>query len=227
LEHHDPDGPEFLAMITDLESYFVRRFICGLTTKNYNRIFLQRILAEMIAEKTTDPAILRTKLLELDGDSQRWPDNDSFKIAWSRRQLYEGRSTRKVRAVLEALEFSLRTAKQEFLPELELLSVEHVLPQEWKAEDYPLPADTSEAKEARKRLLHSLGNLTLVTPGFNSSLSNKAFNIKCPELIANSSLMLNAYFQRFKPDDKWGESSIIARADSLFGRALSIWPYPS
>jgi hypothetical protein len=227
LEHQAPDSPEFLAMIGDMESYFVRRFICGLTTKAYNRIFLDKLLAEMVAEKKADPATLRAKLLELEGDSQLWPNDDAFKTAWSRRQLYEGRSTRKVRAVLEALEFKLRTSRQEFVPELDSLSVEHVLPQQWKPEDYPLPADTPEAKEARARLLHSIGNLTLVTSGFNSELSNKAFKVKRPELAANSSLMLNSYFQHLKDEDSWDEMSIVARADSLFGRACMIWPYPS
>jgi hypothetical protein len=198
-----------------------------LTTKAYNRIFLDKILAEMVVEKKADHATFRSKLLELDGDSQRWPDDDTFKTAWSHRQLYEGRSTRKVRAVLEALEFKLRTSKQEFVPELESLSVEHVLPQQWKSEDYPLPADTPEAKEARARLLHSIGNLTLVTSGFNSELSNKAFRVKRPELAANSSLMLNSYFQHLTDEDSWDQKSIVARADSLFERARTIWPYPS
>jgi hypothetical protein len=136
-------------------------------------------------------------------------------------------STRKVRTILEALEFSLRTSKQEFLPELDSLSVEHVLPQQWKPEDWPLPAETPEAREARKRLLHSIGNLTLVTSGFNSSLSNEAFKVKRPEIAANSSLMLNAYFQKFQDTDSWNETAIVARADSLFDRARTIWPFPA
>jgi hypothetical protein len=226
LEHHASDDAEFVAMLTDIESYFVRRFVCGLTTKSYNRIFLDRLLSEMVSEDKADAATLRQKLLKLDGDSQRWPNDDNFKQSWSYRQLYEGRSTRKVRAVLEALEFSLRTSKQEFLPELDSLSVEHVLPQQWKPGDWPLPAETPGAPEARERLLHSLGNLTLVTPGFNSSLSNDGFKIKRPEIAANSSLMLNAYFQKFQDTDSWNEATIVERANSLFDLARTIWPFP-
>lgn len=226
LEHHAPDSPTFVATLIDLESYFVRRFICGLTSKSYNRIFLDRLLAEMVKEDKADPDTLRSKLLALDGESQVWPDDERFKTAWLRRQLYEGRNTRKVRTVLEALEFSLRTARQEFLPDLDELSVEHVLPQGWKPTDWPLPADSPEAREARQRLLHSIGNLTLVTPGFNSSLSNVAFRLKRPEIAANSSLMLNAYFQKFADTDTWDEASIVARAETLFERARAVWPHP-
>src|SRR3546814_20624914 len=89
----------------------------------------------------------------------------------------------------------MRSSKQEFLPEFDPLSVEHVLPQGWQAADYPLHEDTAEARDARRRLLHSIGNLTLVTPGYNSTLSNRAFSEKRPEIAATSSLMLNTYFQ--------------------------------
>ena len=66
-----------------------------------------------------------------------------------------------------------------------------------------------------------------MTSGFNSSLSNEAFKIKRPELAANSSLMLNAYFQKFKDDDVWAEDAITTRAEELFKLASSIWSYPS
>ena len=227
LEHHNPDDPEFLTAICDLESFLVRRFICGMTTKGYNRIFLNRLLAEMIDEGKADAATLRSKLLALDGESQRWPQDSEFKVAWCRRQLYQGSNTRKVRTVLEGLEFALRTSKQEFIPELESLSVEHILPQQWKLEDYPLLEDTTKAREERSRLLHSIGNLTLVTPGFNSALSNEAFRVKRPEIAANSSLMLNAYFQKLADADSWNEEAIIARAESLIPYALTMWPYPA
>jgi len=73
LEYHEPDDADFLTAISDLESYFVRRFVCGLTTKGYNRIFLNRLLAEMVGEGKADAATLRSKLAALKGDSQRWP----------------------------------------------------------------------------------------------------------------------------------------------------------
>jgi hypothetical protein len=229
LEHHEATDADFLSAISDLESYLVRRFVCGLTTKGYNRIFLNRLLAEMVEEGKSDAATLRSKLVALEGSSQRWPDDEGFKIAWCHRQLYQGSNTRKVRALLEGLEFALRTSAQEFVPELDKLSVEHVLPQKWRPEEWPLPIGKpeSEAKEARARLLHSIGNLTLVTSGFNSSLSNESFAVKRPEITANSSLMLNAYFQRFKDSDDWSEGAIVARAEELFPYALKTWPHPA
>jgi uncharacterized protein with ParB-like and HNH nuclease domain len=225
LEHHKPDSAEFLQAIGDLESYLVRRFICGYTTKSYNRTFLNRLLAEMVREQKTDAATLREKLLSLQGDSQCWPDDETFARDWCHRRLYQGRNTGKVRAVLEALELSMRGSKQESLVLPDGLTVEHVLPQQWQTH-WPLAEATPENQERRGRLLHSIGNLTLVTQAFNSALSNEPFAIKRQEIVTTSLLMLNTHFQRYDDNDAWDEDEIVARADSLFAYALKIWPLP-
>lgn len=223
LEHHAPDSVELIQILDDLESYLVRRFVCGYTTKGYNRIFM-KILAEMSQAVDASPAGLRARLLALSGDSQLWPDDGKFHDAWCARSLYRGRNTKAVRAILEALELSGRSSRQEFqaLPDL---SVEHVLPQKWETH-WPLPEATPEDKIKRERLLHSIGNLTLVTQAFNSSLSNEAFAIKRKEIISTSLLQLNSYFQTFTESDTWGEVQIIRRAESLLPSALKVWPRP-
>ena len=92
----------------------------------------------------------------------------------------------------------------------EALSIEHVMPRSWK-EHWPLEngieptsEDISRAIFAveeddsvvgqivrRKRLIHSIGNLSLVTPSFNSKLSNRGFEVKKTEFADQSILMLN------------------------------------
>lgn len=225
LEHHTPDSAEFVQAIGDLESYLVRRFICGYTTKSYNRTFLNRLLAEMVREQKADAATLRDKLLSLQGDSQCWPDNESFARDWCHRGLYQGRNTSKVRAVLEALELSIRGSKQESLVLPDGLTVEHVLPQQWQTH-WPLAEDRPENQERRNRLLHSIGNLTLVNQAFNSALSNEPFAVKRQEIVTTSLLMLNTHFQRYSDNDAWNEEKILVRAESLFAYALKIWPMP-
>jgi hypothetical protein len=226
LEFQEPNAPDFLQAINDLESYLVRRFICGFTTAAYNRIFLNKLLAEMVQESKSDAATLRQKLLSLSGDSQKWPDDTELRDSWLSRQLYRGSNTRKVRAILEALELANGEYGKEFGFEFDVLSVEHVLPQKWKPTDYPLPIDTTEGRATRARLIHSIGNLTLVTPKFNTALSNEAFKVKRPAIAAESGLRLNAYFQSPPNGVVWDEKAIIARAEALFPRALQIWPRP-
>jgi len=76
-------------------------------------------------------------------------------------------------------------------------------------------------------LLHCIGNLTLATPGYNSTLSNCAFAEKRPEIAANSSLMLNSYFQLLTDQDVWDEAVLQKRAQGLLPLAIQLWPCPA
>ena len=225
LEHHDAESSEMEQILNDLESYIVRRFVCGLTTKSYNRTFTTRLLAELAKEGRSDATALREKLINLPGDSQLWPADAAFEQSWCFRSLYQGRNTSKVRAILEALEYGHRTAKQELLSLPDGLTVEHVMPQIWEP-NWPIPNVGAEAIADRKRLLHSIGNLTLVTSAFNSALSNEAFATKRPEIATTSLLTLNTYFQRFSDQDIWDEKKIVERAAELFSVAKSVWARP-
>jgi uncharacterized protein with ParB-like and HNH nuclease domain len=225
LEHHDPESEEMDQVLGDLESYVVRRFVCGLTSKGYNRIFTTKLLAELSKEKETSPDALRAKLLDLSGETQNWPSNAEFEQGWCFRAQYKGGNTGKVRAILEALELGKRSAKQELLALPDGLSVEHVMPQKWET-NWPLVTVDAEIIANRKRLLHSIGNLTLVTQNFNSALSNEAFSVKRSEIVTTSLLTLNAYFQKFGDKDVWDEQQITMRAKELFPLALKIWARP-
>ena len=80
------------------------------------------------------------------------------------RPIYELLTRGRVRIVLEALELRLHTGKSEKVMIESNLTIEHVMPQEW-TDHWPLPKDvpTDEATQHRNRLIHSFGNLTLVT----------------------------------------------------------------
>ena len=224
LEHHDANSAEMAQVLGDLESYVVRRFVCGLTTKGYNRVFMNRLLAELMKEGRTDAGALREKLKALTGESQIWPSDADFEKGWCYRALYQGRNTSKVRGILEALELGYRSSKQE-IPLQDGLTVEHVMPQKWETY-WPIAETTPKALADRDRFLHSIGNLTLVTQGFNSALSNEAFSVKRPEIVTTSLLMLNAFFQKFTDQDVWDEASIVKRAETLLPKAKEIWPRP-
>lgn len=225
LEHHDSESSDMEQILGDLESYIVRRFVCGLTTKSYNRIFTTRLLAELAKERRSDAAALREKLSNLTGDSQVWPSDAAFEQGWCFRGLYQGKNTSKVRAILEALELGGRTTKQEILSLPDDLTVEHVMPQKWET-NWSIENNSAEALADRKRLLHSIGNLTLVTSAFNSALSNEAFVTKRPEIVKTSLLMLNTYFQKYSDQDTWNERRIVERAAAIFSLAKAVWRRP-
>jgi len=66
--------------------------------------------------------------------------------------------------------------------------------------------------------------LTLLTQPLNGSVSNSAFLIKKPEILKNSALALNRYFQ---DKETWDEASISARCEELFAHAVAKWQYPT
>ena len=76
-------------------------------------------------------------------------------------------------------------------------------------------------------MLHTFGNLTLLTQGLNSSVSNGPFVRKRPAITAQSQLLLNAYFQRFGDGDRWAAPEILVRGQELFKVALGVWPRPT
>src|SRR5690606_31499964 len=89
---------------------------------------------------------------------------------------YRRLSRGRVRMVLEAIEDHLRGWKGEAMGlggervGRGTLAIEHVLPRKWQIH-WPLGGDTTEVE--RERLIHTFGNLTLLTGRLNSSLSNR------------------------------------------------------
>ncbi len=70
-----------------------------------------------------------------------------------------------------------------------------------------------EKSQAHNELLHTMGNLTLITGKLNATLSNGSWSDKRPELIKYSKLDLNRYF----PDvDSWDEQAIRDRGGACW-----------
>lgn len=110
------------------------------------------------------------------------------------------------------------------------MTVEHILPQSWVG-SWPLAGlDPSEAAE-RDRLVHRLGNLTLVSGRLNPALSNRPWAKegelgKRDYLLEHSNLKLNAAVVAAHPL-AWTESDIRARTEQLTQRLLSFWVRPA
>ncbi len=233
-----PAAEDWREYTTILESYLLRRAVCGLTTKNYNRVFLTA--TRQLHKDGTSPAHLRDYLLALTGDSAAWPTDDQFANAWITTHAYAALNNAKIVHVLGSLNEMYLTNKHESIRIDGPLSVEHLLPQNW-IEHWPLPDGTKGltiaeiyttpeddprvmATRHRDKLLQTFGNLTILTQPLNTSLSNSAWSSKRPALLNASLLPLN---QELHAHDTWDETSITARGHELLKRALRIWPRPT
>jgi hypothetical protein len=215
---------ELHQILGDLESFFVRRAVCELTGKNYNKLIVE-LLKALHSGADFSAAAIRAFLLKQDSDVARWPNDTEFSNAWTELLFYK-RLKKKARMILEALELALHTGKTEKVVIDEKLTMEHLMPREWQ-KHWPLDADegSPEAeKKARERdwYVESIGNLTLLTKELNPSVSNGRWDRKRDKILEHSALNLNR-----KLPELWDEDKIQKRTATLLSAAIRIWPYPA
>ncbi len=215
-------------ILVDLESYIIRRMICRLPAKNYNNFFTS--LLQEVNRKGVSRGVVRERLLSSVEDTGRWPDNHEFEKAWVDNQVYGWIRRDRVNMVLEAIESALYTSLQEKSGIDQPVTIEHIMPREW-LQHWPLPAEpnavvdqTGETVEARRnRLIHTFGNLTLLTQPLNSSVSNGPYEQKRRKIMQESTLRLNGYLH---DRESWDEDAILNRGRHLFRNASALWPHP-
>ncbi len=229
-------GAELKEALSILESYIVRRAVCGLTNKNYNRFFLK--LIEILRTQAQIPAeqLLRHELDKGTGTSVIWPSDSAFLQAFLERPLYSVISGQ-IEFILRKIEHHLWSSKSEELEIKSDLTVEHIMPRSWTT-SWPLAdgrvaltkgqrlnaATVDPEADTRDVLIDTIGNLTLLTRPLNSSLSNGPYDKKCPEICFQSALALNRWFQK---QDCWNDETIKDRSEALFASAKVIWPRSS
>lgn len=218
-------------LLEDLESWLVRRFVCGSTNKNYNKFFVSLLGKLKSADNAADLAdVVRTELSRSSDPTAFWPDDAQFLHGWRNTPVYVRSRPDRSGMLLRAIEGHIRSSKNEAVSLPEKLTVEHLLPQKGVMSDYPfaaeMPLATSETPErCRLRIINTVGNLTLLTGELNASASNGPFPSKVVKIVADSDLRLNAWL-RVDPPKSWAEDSILARADLLFTSAAKIWSRP-
>jgi uncharacterized protein with ParB-like and HNH nuclease domain len=220
-----------------LESYILRRAVCGLTTKNYNRTFLS--LTRSLREGAVTAANLTKLLLAQSGESVVWPDDTAFQKAWRTKPVYQIMNNPKVVHILTRLNRTYLTPKMESLKIENPSTIEHILPQNW-VETWPLPDGSTGLtadqltevvegdprrlpSEVRHEVLQTFGNLTLLTQALNSAGSNSEWIVKRELMKDHSLLPIN---QKLLTLDTWDETTIATRADEMFSRAIQLWPRP-
>jgi hypothetical protein len=229
LDDREDGQEDKIGILEDLESFLVRRMICRLTAKNYNRLFLD-LLVELRSRGSFSRQSARNFLLAQTAESSRWPDDEEFKRAWLSTPFYMVLTRPRLRMVLRALDGGLCNQKTESYYLKEELTVEHIMPQHWEEhwpfQDLEGTPDAGERilrQEHRNSLTHTIGNLTLLTKSLNPFVSNGPFERKKRDILEHSALNLNRFLMNH---EVWGEEGILERGNRLFEIAGSIWQYP-
>ncbi|TJW51963.1 MAG: DUF262 domain-containing protein [Mesorhizobium sp.] len=238
MDRKGSNGDDRDAVAEILESYLVRRMVCGAQTRGYGTLAIELIdVIHAVDSGMPVAAAISKYLTEIKG-TLFWPDYKRFKSEWCSRVFYGYFRRARVLMILQALEEHYQTPGALGEPvvsfDFSKLTIEHIMPQKWQ-DHWPFEGDETK-RVNRDRALHGIGNLTLVSGSLNPSLSNSAWklapqadgraNCKSVALKAHSKLQMNAkLLDRWS--NVWSEEQINERANALFQAALQIWPGPA
>jgi uncharacterized protein with ParB-like and HNH nuclease domain len=192
-----------------IESYVVRRAVCGVATNSLNKIFIQ--WAKNFPQ--TEHFQWLYDEMSFGTGTRRFPKDPEFTEAFLNHAQYGRGSTRFILIKLE------KSFEHRETVDLSRATIEHLLPQsitpEWKNE---LGAN---AKEIHSNLINTFGNLTLTA--YNAELGNLTFAEKKAKL-ENTHIELNRWILQ---QENWRAGEIETRAKYLLRKAKQIWVAPA
>ena len=212
-----------------LESWLVRRMLIRAQTSSYTQVAAEFVTQLRKAHRALAGDVTEGFFAGQSVASRYWPDDNEVTQELASLLAYQRLRRRRLRMVLEAIEDHRRgwVADAEGLGGERVargrFHIEHVMPRRWQA-SWPLADGGVEAD--RDRLVHTLGNLTLLTGKLNSKVSNAAWNTKRAALQEHDVLKLNVDLLG-TAGDTWTDAKIRARTNALAALVLAIWPVPA
>ena len=202
-----------------LESYLLRRIVTRQTTKNYNRMFSERLIYNNVLSK--DEFVRH--IAESDDVNNRMPMDSEVEDAFHTSVLVNKYAA----GVLYLIESKIRDRRMHStgLLGVEKYSLEHLMPKKW-VNNWRKDGEVIN-EDRRNWILLTLGNLAIITTTLNSAIRDSDWHTK-KEGTANKNGLrkysegietLSPYLEL----DEWNEDRIYERASDLAEKALKIW----
>jgi hypothetical protein len=224
--------PQLEKALDVLESWMVRRMLVRATTKSYTRIVAELINQLGTCERGKIGDAVEAYFANSSSDSQYWPDDNEIREGLRVLPVYRRLGRGRLRMVLEAIEDHRRgwhggetglggerVARGKYV-------IEHVMPRKWTT--HWAHPDGPQSETTRDALIHTLGNLTLLTSRLNSKVSNSAWlgeSGKKHGIGAHDVLFLNRDLLK-AAGDSWTDGGILSRSEALANIIIEIWPAP-
>lgn len=211
-----------------LESWLVRRMLIRANTKAYNKLSADIVTQMLKSDRDRAGDVIHDFLKGQGVESAYWPDDNEVRTELRQMPVYRKIRQPRLRMVLEAIEDHRRGWRggREGMGGARVLrgkyAIEHVLPRQW---DKHWPCQSPEEEAERERLVHSIGNLTLLTGRLNSTVSNSAWPQKAAALREHDVLKLNMDLLALG-DGGWTHEFIRRRTEDLISVILEVWPVP-
>lgn len=203
---HNRITEEVLAkVLIIIESFVVRRTICGIPTNRLRYIFAN--MSSNIDLANYVQSCLQYLL------KNEWPGDAEFLEKFQTFRLYTPGRLARTRLVLSALEWSF--GHKEPIDLTEKITIEHVMPQKLNEPWRNMLGE--RATEIHAQWLHTVGNLTL--SGYNQDMGNQSFEEK-KKVLRESHIELN---KDIVACEVWNEDTIKTRGKTLADRAIGVW----
>lgn len=216
IEKNVEDIDERNKLYDVLEAYISRRIITRATTKNYNRLFAERLLINQILSRDAFIEYMQ----ESDDVNNYIPPNNKLRAAFHDSVLVNSYAA----GILYLIESRIRNRDKHStgLLGIERYSLEHMMPKKWR-NNWDMPEDP----ERRDDMLLTLGNLTIITQSLNAAIRDSNWITKKIGTGSRGGLIkyadgietLSDYLQL----DVWNEDRIYERAEWLYQKAAGIW----
>lgn len=242
-QNHGVPGSQVEIGLTALESWVVRRTLLQMTSKDLNKLIVSLLKALSNVDVAKAGDAIRKFLSQQTAGTREWPSDKKFLAEIGTLKMYGNIKQGRIAVVLGAVEKYRRQQSLGKYGAVTLpsgLTIEHILPQKWREHWKSKPSLTPDAEQRRDKLVHTLGNLTLVTQSLNSSLSNRPWtDAEAVSLTSGGQAgkgkwsILNQFNLIVLNKDvldrhplKWTEDDIAARAADLAIAITKVWPGP-
>ena len=226
----DPlSGDKIRRSLEVVESWLARRMLVRASTKGYNQVATELIAQLNKSEREDAPAVIENFFRYQTAPGRYWPDDGEVRSEIASLMAYRRLRRGRLRMVLEAIEDHRRGWKgtSEGFGGQRVVrgkyTIEHIMPRKWNAH-WPLTTGVQSEAE-RDQLLHTLGNLTLLTTPLNTKVANGPWSTKRLALQEHDVLKLNSDLLD-DAQEEWTDERIRHRTKSLIQSVLEIWPVP-
>jgi uncharacterized protein with ParB-like and HNH nuclease domain len=218
LEDDGTITSETLCKIIKLvDTYLMRRSLCGNDTNSLSRYFPQLLRSVMNSYKKKHGDLYEiTKLFLVNynrGKALAMPTNDQLKGQLREINAY---SLMCIRPVLERIEHYGATAEVD----TSNLNIEHIMPQHPNA--YWKKAANAKDDDEYTFYVNLIGNLTLCAEYDNTRMGNQDFAFKKKVLSKTLHIRMNTEILQ---KDGWTPKDILSRCDEMAKTIIAIYPY--
>ncbi|GAB4515864.1 MAG: DUF262 and DUF1524 domain-containing protein [Anaerolineae bacterium] len=212
LYHRRINRDQLIEVLSLIENYIIRRFLANEPANYINKMFpalWREVSPSNIVDSVKEALVKRN-----------YPTDTRIRAALPELSLYTNLNRLRLIFILTNVNQFLSQGSDGYTVLRDEPTIEHIMPQTLTASwRYDLGQDSDEV---HRDLLHTIGNLTLVTQTWNAALSNGDWNSKRSKLAAHALRINQVYFSNTLTI--WDQDAIHQRAEWLIDLVLQIWP---